>query len=1152
MRKLRMPRLGARLYLPMLGLLMFERPALAGDLTIEDRVRAQAAIERVHWSHRIWPKENRTPKPPLEAVLGDDAIRAKVEDALRKSNALDRIWSRPITAEQLQAELNRMVADTRDPQMLEELFQALGNDPRLIAETLARQSLTERLIRSWYQGDERFHGVQRRRAVAALATCGTVACMPSMGGEYSETTWRLAHEPDPTRANRNRGVVSVDAGEWRQVLDRLARTLGGTRAALPLLEVSRLEETGEDFRVTALVRRTADDLSTATVIWPKEPFDVWWAKERESEPAGVETVSGRFSLPVIGSGGCADDTWTPADYVPDPREHPMAVWTGKEMIVWSGDNGSDNLDSGGRYDPLADTWRPTSTGANEPSGRTVGTAVWTGAEMIVWGGYDSAYRNTGGRYDPVTDTWTPTSTGVNVPTGRGHHAAVWTGQEMIVWGGFASGNRLNTGGRYNPATDTWMPTSTATGVPEARNDFSAVWTGSRMIVWGGINATRLNTGGQYDPVTDTWTPTSTGVNVPVGRNGHSAVWTGTDMIVWGGRSDITNVNTGGRYDPSSDTWRPTSIGAGVPSARVYPSAVWTGTRMLVWGGTYSKTGGRYDPSSDTWLPTSLNVPGGRFYNATVWTGTEMIVWGGTTPDISNSGNRYNPATDTWTRAAGWNVPQGRRLQTAVWTGAEMIVWGGYTGTVRNDGGRYSPATDTWTATSAGLNAPEAREEQSAVWTGTEMIVWGGWGSAPLSTGGRYNPITDSWAPTSTINAPTARVSHTAIWTGSSMIVWGGTDGPNFPQPGGRYDPASNSWLPTAVGPGTPSGRIYHTVVWTGTEMIVFGGGTSLISSVTGTGGRYNPSNDSWVATGPGTDEPSSRRVSHSAVWTGKEMIVWGGYRDPSLGEDLLDTGARYDPITDAWKATATGPNVPDARYEHNAAWTGEEMIVWGGLGGTISTIHYLNSGGRYDPATDTWRSTSVGANVPLKREYTSSVWTGNELIIWGGWDGNTYPNTAYRYCACTSGTRFYRDADADGHGDSGFPTSFCGGTIPAGYVADQSDCNDSDPQVWSGPGGVGHLLVSDSEPSGISWDSQDGTSGPGTVYDLVSGSLADGSGLDFASGTCLQSGGGVSYVDTRPNPDVGSGYWYLARAHNSCGVGTYGTPQRDAAIAACP
>ena len=107
------------------------------------------------------------------------------------------------------------------------------------------------------------------------------------------------------------------------------------------------------------------------------------------------------------------------------------------------------LNTGGRYNPGTDSWTATST-TNAPSGRTVHTAVWTGSEMIVWGGFDgSMYLNTGGRYNPGTDSWTATST-TNAPTARGWHTAVWAGSEMIVWGGVTTPTTglLNTGGRY--------------------------------------------------------------------------------------------------------------------------------------------------------------------------------------------------------------------------------------------------------------------------------------------------------------------------------------------------------------------------------------------------------------------------------------------------------------------------------------------------------------------------------------------------------------------------------------------------------------------------------------------------------------------------------------------------------------------------------
>src|SRR5439155_11435524 len=113
------------------------------DLTLEDRVRAQRAIEQVYWNHRIWPGENPQPKPPLEQVIPDAAIRAKVEDYLRKSRALERLWKRPLAGDQLQAEIDRMARDTRQPGVLSELFAALHEDPFQRSEQRSEEHTSE-------------------------------------------------------------------------------------------------------------------------------------------------------------------------------------------------------------------------------------------------------------------------------------------------------------------------------------------------------------------------------------------------------------------------------------------------------------------------------------------------------------------------------------------------------------------------------------------------------------------------------------------------------------------------------------------------------------------------------------------------------------------------------------------------------------------------------------------------------------------------------------------------------------------------------------------------------------------------------------------------------------------------------------------------
>jgi N-acetylneuraminic acid mutarotase len=269
----------------------------------------------------------------------------------------------------------------------------------------------------------------------------------------------------------------------------------------------------------------------------------------------------------------------------------------------------------------------------------------------------------------------------------------------------------------------------------------------------------------------------------------------------------------------------------------------------------------------------------------------------------------------------------------------MIVWGGLVDKSNarpsNTGGIYDPQTNTWEPMTT-IFAPEVRQYHTAVWTGSRMIVWGGASaSSTLITGGIYDPQTDTWAPTSTVGAPELYYWHTAVWTGAEMIVWGGIDqvtGEEF-NTGGIYDPQTDSWRPTST-VDAPTGRFAHTAVWTGAEMIVWGG-LDETSTVTHTGGVYDPATDTWAATP--TAPPYEGRHWHSAVWTGAEMIIWGG-----TGW-FLDTGDIYYPQSDTWALMSTA-NAPQGRGHHCAVWTGTEMIVWGG---TVQIDLLTNTGGVY-------------------------------------------------------------------------------------------------------------------------------------------------------------------------------------------------------------
>ncbi len=157
-------------------------------LTLADRVAYQRAIEEVYWRHRIWPKERPDPKPSLDEVMPSVQLEKKVEDYLRNSEALEDYWKEPLSAEQLQAEMERMAQHTRQPEVLRELFAALGNDPFVIAECLARPALSERLVMSLH-GTQIKAGVLRPKVMAA-ATANYA--LPAISGEVigcTDDTW---------------------------------------------------------------------------------------------------------------------------------------------------------------------------------------------------------------------------------------------------------------------------------------------------------------------------------------------------------------------------------------------------------------------------------------------------------------------------------------------------------------------------------------------------------------------------------------------------------------------------------------------------------------------------------------------------------------------------------------------------------------------------------------------------------------------------------------------------------------------------------------------------------------------------------------------------------------------------------------------------
>src|SRR5438067_7277355 len=302
-------------------------------LTFAERVAYQRAIEHVYWRHRIWPKDRPDPKPSLDEVMSQAQIEKKVEDYLRDSQALEDYWQRPITPDQLQAEMDRIGSHTKQPGVLRELFAALGNDPFVIAECLARPVLAERLITELYAHDQRFHGELKRRAEAELRTHRSVTRMKQTSGTYTEMEWIKSDSADPVAAGvrpaqptrlppqkladtKNTQALKMSSSEWQESVAKLAaqfdsqefvgqaprlpngRSAAGAAALQkpPVAQIktgilSRLQEDDAHYYAVAVMRKGKDRLKLATIAWLKEPLRSWVTRAETQVPMTMTAIS---------------------------------------------------------------------------------------------------------------------------------------------------------------------------------------------------------------------------------------------------------------------------------------------------------------------------------------------------------------------------------------------------------------------------------------------------------------------------------------------------------------------------------------------------------------------------------------------------------------------------------------------------------------------------------------------------------------------------------------------------------------------------------------------------------------------------------------------------------------------------------------------
>lgn len=186
-----------------------------------------------------------------------------------------------------------------------------------------------------------------------------------------------------------------------------------------------------------------------------------------------------------------------------------------------------------------------------------------------------------------------------------------------------------------------------------------------------------------------------------------------------------------------------------------------------------------------------------------------------------------------------------------------------------------------------------------------------------------------------------------------------------PAAGSRVAKPAQPWTELPL-PREVRGRAAH--VWTGTELIAWGGCAADVHDdcqATAGGYAFDPRAQAWG------ELPEAPIKASEAVgaWTGKEALFLR-FRE----ERALD-GAAYDPSGEAWHRIPEAPI--RAKYGAAEVWTGSELIVFGG--GEPNEPSASN-GAAYDPGANAWRNI---AEAPVGLNAASGMWTGREVLVFG-------------------------------------------------------------------------------------------------------------------------------------------------------------------------
>jgi hypothetical protein len=289
-------------------------------------------------------------------------------------------------------------------------------------------------------------------------------------------------------------------------------------------------------------------------------------------------------------------------------------------------------------------------------------------------------------------------------------------------------------------------------------------------------------------------------------------------------------------------------------------------------------------------------------------------------------------------------------------------------------------------------------------------------------------------------AATALVAF-AVFAGAAVFAWNLSHLDVAPRP--RPVPAVDLAAELPAGwselPAPPEVRSDAATAWTGSELLVWSGYEYV-------GGDEDPRSDGFAFDAaarqwePMPASPLEGRSGSAFAWTGGELLIWGGwdggFRDPPYFGD----GAAFDLVAGTWRMLPPAPI--DARTAFSV-WTGEELIVWG----SRERAARRRDGAAYNPTTNTWRTIADG---PIDVTDGSAVWTGEEMIVFGAaLDSNNHADTPTAIAAAYDPEAdTWRQLPASELSPQAMTASWLGGKLIAWDYDHETAAYDPGTNVW--------------------------------------------------------------------------------------------------------